>query len=79
MQRNDQNPPVNSESSAALLLAAVRQITARMTALEEQVLVLSTVLEQHDTEIQQVKIAIDMIRSEISNLKAALVALQPVK
>lgn len=69
----------NSESSAALLLAAVRQITARMTALEEQVLVLSTVLEQHDTEIQQVKIAIDMIRSEISALKVALVALQPVK
>jgi chromosome segregation ATPase len=69
----------NSESSAALLLAAVRQITARMTALEEQVLVLSTVLEQHDTEVSQIKTAIDMIRSEISALKAALIALQPVK
>ncbi|MFA5135335.1 MAG: hypothetical protein WC505_06155 [Patescibacteria group bacterium] len=62
----------NQESNAALLLAAVRQITMRVSTVEDQLLVLSTDMEQRGIEIDQLKTAVDMLRSELVTLKAML-------
>lgn len=62
----------NAESNGALMLAAVRQIMTRVTAVEDQILVLSTELEQHGVTCEQLRVAIEMLRQDVVALKAAI-------
>jgi polyhydroxyalkanoate synthesis regulator phasin len=67
-----QNP--NAESNATLMLAAVRQITTRITALEEQVLLLGNGLSEEQTKTEQLRVAVEMLRSRIVALQNSLPA-----
>jgi uncharacterized protein YlxW (UPF0749 family) len=62
----------NSESNAVLLLSAVRQITTRITAVEEQMLLLSNDLAEEQTKTEQLKVAVEMLRERVASLQRCL-------
>jgi cob(I)alamin adenosyltransferase len=62
----------NAESNAALLLSAVRQITTRITAVEEQVLLLGNDLAEEQMKTEQLRVAVEMLRERVASLQRCL-------